>query len=149
MFWLARVLHSFQIPRDRIELLYSRASGPGGQNIAASNSKVQLKFEIAKADWLSAEIRDVLAKQYGRVLVVVSQESRSCKQNEKICFSKLQDLLEQTEAFIKRPRTQFTSFEDWIKSVHTQKQVQRHKRLREEGKRVNAALRRNQRVEYD
>ena len=144
-----RLLSNILIPRERVELLYSRASGPGGQNIAASNSKVQLRFEIAQADWIPDSVRAQLAKHYGRVLVIASQESRSCQVNEKNCFSKLTALLQQTSDFLSQPKSQFASFDAWLTAVRTDKQITRYKSIREQGKRRDATLRRNTQVYYD
>jgi peptidyl-tRNA hydrolase ICT1 len=140
---------TIEIPKNRVELLYSRASGPGGQNIAASNAKVQLKFEIAKADWLPEVVRVQLSKHYGRVLVIASQESRSCRANEKMCFAKLKELVEKTENFLNIPKRDFDSFDAWLKSVRTEKQIFRHKARREESKRNDSSVRKNKRVEYE
>ncbi len=149
MFCLTRVFRSINIPKDRVQLLYSRASGPGGQNIAASNSKVQLRFEVDSADWLPPEVRGELARRFGRVVVLAAQESRSCKVNEKNCFSKLTELIEKTKAYLSQPRTQYASFDAWLSSVRTDKQISRHKAIREQSKRRDAKLRRDKRPNFD
>ena len=140
---------SFKVPRDRVELLYSRASGAGGQNIAASNSKVQIRFELAQADWLSASVRAELAKHFGRVVVLACQESRSCKQNENLCFAKLSELITKTEEAVdlSRKTVHYTSFTDWIRSIRTDKQMLRHKTQREASKRRHAQSRRHRLVD--
>ena len=35
-----------------------RSSGPGGQNVNKLNSKVDLRFKVAEAEWLPQQIRD-------------------------------------------------------------------------------------------
>lgn len=141
MFSIGRFLRLIHIPKERVELLRSRASGPGGQNIAASNSKVQLRFELESADWIPEHVRNELAKYYGRTLVIVSQESRSCRENENLCFMKLRKTLEKTENKLKRPPRKFDNLAKWIESVRTEKQIQRHKEKREEYKRKDAERR--------
>ncbi|KAI8854756.1 hypothetical protein BC829DRAFT_439036 [Chytridium lagenaria] len=40
------------IPVDKLEISFSRSSGPGGQNVNKVNTKVDLRFEPSDADWL-------------------------------------------------------------------------------------------------
>ncbi len=141
-----RLVH--KIPRERIEILRSRASGPGGQNINASNCRVQLKFEIGNADWLAPAVADVLTKRFGKTLVISCQDSRSWIENEKDAFSSLQSLLDSIEEELAKPDRRFESFQDYISSVRTEKQIVAYKKRQMDAKK-RASLDRRRRRDLD
>ena len=70
------------IPPDKIELKYSRSSGPGGQNVNKLNTKVEIRFNVKEADWLPSEVRDRIAQYNPNKIskegdiIVTSQEHR-------------------------------------------------------------------------
>lgn len=48
---------------DKIDITYSRSSGPGGQNVNTVSTKVDLRFHVATAEWLDLDIRQKLVEQ--------------------------------------------------------------------------------------
>jgi hypothetical protein len=44
------------IPIDRLTFNFSRSSGPGGQNVNKVNTKAEIRFMVASADWCATEI---------------------------------------------------------------------------------------------
>jgi peptidyl-tRNA hydrolase ICT1 len=48
---------------DKLHITYSRSSGPGGQNVNMVNTKVDLRFNVASAEWISQDIRDKILEQ--------------------------------------------------------------------------------------
>ncbi|KDR13002.1 peptidyl-tRNA hydrolase ICT1, mitochondrial [Zootermopsis nevadensis] len=52
------------IPIDKLHITYSSSSGPGGQNVNMVNTKVDLRFHVASADWISKDIRDNILEQH-------------------------------------------------------------------------------------
>ena len=116
-------------------MIRSRASGPGGQNINASNSRVQVRFELSSADWLSQDLSNELIKRFGRSVVVSCQDSRSSIDNEKDAFKILQDLLDKTEDSLNQPQPGFETREAYIRSVHTDKQIDMYKKRKLDSKR--------------
>uniref|UniRef100_U5EV93 Large ribosomal subunit protein mL62 n=1 Tax=Corethrella appendiculata TaxID=1370023 RepID=U5EV93_9DIPT len=50
------------IPLDKVEVTYSRSSGPGGQNVNMVNTKVDLRIKIEEATWLAQKTRERLAE---------------------------------------------------------------------------------------
>lgn len=48
---------------DKIKITYSASSGPGGQNVNCVNTKVDLRFQVSSATWLSQEVRTKLIEQ--------------------------------------------------------------------------------------
>ncbi len=55
--------HLFQkvVPREKLQVHFSRSSGAGGQNVNKVNTKAEIRFVIESADWLPAEVRKRLA----------------------------------------------------------------------------------------
>lgn len=48
---------------DKLELTYSRSSGPGGQNINKVSTKVSIRFQLDKADWIPEVVRKNMLKK--------------------------------------------------------------------------------------
>jgi protein subunit release factor B len=87
------------IPRDQLEVRYSRSSGPGGQGVNRTESKVEIRFHLDSAVWIPFHVREkikILARhqinQEGE-LILSSQESRSQGQNYETCVDKLAELI--------------------------------------------------------
>lgn len=45
------------IPLDKIQITYDKASGPGGMNVNKVNTKVDLRFNVNEASWLSDAVK--------------------------------------------------------------------------------------------
>lgn len=48
------------IPMDKLEITYSRSSGPGGQHVNTVNTKVDVRFKLAEAQWIPEQTRQKL-----------------------------------------------------------------------------------------
>lgn len=77
------------------EKIFSRSSGPGGQHVNKTSTKVQLTFPFLDVD-LDEHVKSKLLKKYpsGKIQVS-SQDSRSQKQNIEVGFIKLQRLIQE------------------------------------------------------
>jgi ribosome-associated protein len=80
---LLRVTNTTVIPMSELSFRFSRSSGPGGQHVNRSETRVELRFDLAHTPSLSDEQRE---RALGRlasyvdtngVLHLVSQSSRS------------------------------------------------------------------------
>lgn len=45
---------------NKITVTYSRSSGPGGQNVNKLDTKVDVRFNVESAEWISEEVRERL-----------------------------------------------------------------------------------------
>ncbi len=81
-----RVTPAVLIPATELRWRFSRSSGPGGQNVNSTDSRVELVFDLADSQALPAALRArALRRLEGRLvegaLVVAASEHRSQWQN--------------------------------------------------------------------
>lgn len=87
------------IPMDKIEISFSRSGGAGGQNVNKLNTKVEYRFKLAKAEWLSEEVKTRMVDLFPNKitndgeLIVTSQEHRTQEDNRKEAEKKLQMMI--------------------------------------------------------
>ncbi|XP_011700900.1 PREDICTED: peptidyl-tRNA hydrolase ICT1, mitochondrial [Wasmannia auropunctata] len=90
------------IPLDKVKIAYSASSGPGGQNVNCVNTKVDLRFHVDNATWLSEEIRTKLAEQHKNkinkegYLIIKSDLTRSQHLNLADALEKLRTMIRAT-----------------------------------------------------
>ncbi|XP_071521675.1 large ribosomal subunit protein mL62 isoform X2 [Panulirus ornatus] len=100
---------------EKMQVSYSRSSGPGGQNVNKVNTKVDLRFNLASADWLSQELKEKVAEMYKNsitvegFLVVRSDKTRSQQLNLADAMDKLRHMIH-TAAYVPPPSSK-ESFE--------------------------------------
>ncbi|XP_021270837.1 peptidyl-tRNA hydrolase ICT1, mitochondrial isoform X1 [Numida meleagris] len=93
---------ALSIPMDRLTVSYSRSSGPGGQNVNKVNTKAEVRFHLASADWIPEAVREKMASMHRNKinrageLIVNSEESRYQMRNLAICLEKIRVMV--TEA---------------------------------------------------
>lgn len=87
------------IPESELAFRFSRSSGPGGQHVQRSDTRVELLFNVANSPSLSEEQRSrIMARLAGQidgqgVLRVVSAMTRSQLENREQALRRFQDLL--------------------------------------------------------
>ena len=91
------------IPAVELGWRFSRASGPGGQGVNTTDSRVELVFDLGASQALPEPLRQrALARLQGRlvagVLVVVAAEHRSQWLNRQAAQKRLAELLRQAIA---------------------------------------------------
>ena len=94
---------SVVIPEAELQWRFSRSSGPGGQSVNTTDSRVELSFDLAATEALGPVLKQrALAGLADRlvdgVLTVVAAEHRSQLQNRRAARARLAGLLRQATA---------------------------------------------------
>jgi ribosome-associated protein len=89
---------SLVIPRAELTVRFSRASGPGGQGVNTTDSRVELSWDVASSAALSPTQRERLverlgARLVGGVLTVTASEHREQLRNRAAAERRLADLV--------------------------------------------------------
>lgn len=89
---------ALRIPAAELGWRFSRSSGPGGQHVNTSDSRVELFWNIAESSALTDGQRMLLLMRLKRrlvagVITVTASERRSQLRNREIAVSKLADLV--------------------------------------------------------
>ena len=86
------------IPAAELEWRFSRSSGPGGQGVNTTDSRVELRFDLESSKVLGpfrkARLKkSLVSRMDGNCLRVVAAEERSQWQNRQKAMARLADLL--------------------------------------------------------
>jgi ribosome-associated protein len=87
---LLRVSRSCAIASDELEWRFSASGGPGGQHANTSNTKVEVRFDIASSPSLGPRQRVRLLERFGPVVRATASERRSQHQNRELALERLQ-----------------------------------------------------------
>lgn len=128
---------SVVIPAHELRWRFSRSSGPGGQGVNTTDSRVELIFDVAGSTALPPVWRDRVLERLADeltdgVLRVVAQEERSQYQNRRAALRRLGEVLAQASAPPPRPRRATrpsrTSVERRLDAKRRRSQVKRDRR---------------------
>ena len=97
------------IPSHELNWRFSRSSGPGGQGVNTSDSRVELSDDVATSTALSPLLRDRAMQRLGArlvdgVLTVTESEHRSQRRNREAALARLAELLRTAVAPPAAPR---------------------------------------------
>ncbi|SMH51030.1 ribosome-associated protein [Rathayibacter oskolensis] len=97
------------VPASELQWKFSRSSGPGGQHVNTSDSRVQLSWNAAESPTLSDEQRTRVLERLAQRLVsgtitVTVSEQRSQLRNREIALAVLGDLVRDALAPPAAPR---------------------------------------------
>src|SRR4051812_906799 len=103
-----RIGRSVVVPDGELSERFSRSSGPGGQGVNTTDSRVELSFDVARSPSLPETTRArMLARLEGRlvdgVVTVAASEHRAQLANRRAARERLATVL--TEAAAPPPRT--------------------------------------------
>ncbi|MEV7929579.1 MULTISPECIES: alternative ribosome rescue aminoacyl-tRNA hydrolase ArfB [unclassified Kitasatospora] len=104
-----RVRGSVVVPDTELVWRFSRSSGPGGQHVNTSDSKAELRYDLAASKALPEVWRERALERLagrlvdGRVLVIQASEFRSQWRNREAAAARLSAVL--TEACAPPPKS--------------------------------------------
>jgi len=93
------VTDQITIPRSEFHLTFVRSSGPGGQNVNKTSTKVVLRWSVTGSESLPEEVRQRFLARYPRritesgELVLTSERYRQQGRNIEDCLQKVRGLI--------------------------------------------------------
>jgi len=87
------------VPDDELSWRFSRSSGPGGQNVNKTDSRAELRWDVAHSGALSPVLRERVLDHLERrlvngVLVIAASEYRSQLRNREAALARFVALLD-------------------------------------------------------
>ncbi|NXU66957.1 ICT1 hydrolase, partial [Horornis vulcanius] len=131
----------------RLTVSYSRSSGPGGQNVNKVNSKAEVRFHLASADWIPEAVRQKMALMHRNKinrageLIVTSEESRYQMRNLAICLEKIKTMVKEA---IEKPKV--------VSKETTQKLIERVEKMNRERlrqKKIHSTIKQSRKADFD
>ncbi|MEC9010187.1 MAG: alternative ribosome rescue aminoacyl-tRNA hydrolase ArfB [Planctomycetota bacterium] len=124
------------IPMSEFEFEYMRSSGPGGQNVNKTSTKVRLRWNVAASpsidSGLSQRIRDAYRTRItgdGEFLVT-SQRTRDQDSNRTDCLEKLAEMIRQVATPPRKRRPTRPTRGSKERRLKSKKQRSRRKEMR-------------------
>jgi len=98
-----RVTPQWTVPEHELSWRFSRSSGPGGQSVNTTDSRVELSYDVARAPSVPEHLRvRALERLAGRlvdgVVTVAASDARSQLQNRESAEQRLAQLLREAAA---------------------------------------------------
>ncbi|MEA2828782.1 MAG: ribosome-associated protein [Actinomycetota bacterium] len=97
------VSRSCRIPLDELVWRFSSSGGPGGQHANTSNTRAEVRFDVANSASLGPRQRARLLEKLGPVVRVVADDERSQLRNRQLALERLADRLREALK-VERPR---------------------------------------------
>ncbi len=94
-----RLSRRVTVPEHELEFRASRSSGPGGQGVNTTSSKIELRWDVeatsALAGWQKALVRERLSNRMtdDGVLIIQASEERSQHRNRAAAISRFRSLV--------------------------------------------------------
>jgi ribosome-associated protein len=103
------VRRTLVLPARELRWRFSRASGPGGQGVNTTDSRVELSFDLLRSPSVPEPLRERALRRLGSrlvdgVLTVVAAEHRNQLRNRDAARDRLADALRSAMAPDPRPR---------------------------------------------
>jgi ribosome-associated protein len=136
-----RITPEVAVPVAELEFRASRASGPGGQGVNTTDSRVELRFDLAGSPSLSEEAKELALRRLGPrvdsggVLRVVAQAQRSQLANRRAAVERFAELLAAALATPRARRPTRPTRSSSARRVESKRRRSDTKRLRERPRR--------------
>jgi ribosome-associated protein len=131
------------IPGHELEITSSRASGPGGQHVNKSNTKIIVRWNILQSQILTPEQKDLLLRKLkSRIttdgdLLIQNSESRSQIMNKQLAYKHLAQEIKQALIIPKKRKPTKTT------------QAGKEKRLTKKSQRSEVKKMRSKKIAFD
>lgn len=83
------VSRTCRIPLDELDWRFSASGGPGGQHANTSNTRAEVRFDVAGSPSLGPRQRARLLEKLGPVVRVVADDERSQARNRQLALDRL------------------------------------------------------------
>jgi ribosome-associated protein len=139
-----RVTPEIAVPVAELEFRASRASGPGGQGVNTTDSRVELRFDLAGSPSLSDDAKELALRRLGPrvdsggVLRVVAQAQRSQLANRRAAMERFAELLAAALATPRARRPTRPTRASTARRVESKRRRSATKRLRDRPRRPAA-----------
>ncbi|XP_008798538.1 peptidyl-tRNA hydrolase ICT1, mitochondrial-like isoform X2 [Phoenix dactylifera] len=133
-----------EITLDHVTVSFARSGGPGGQNVNKVNTKVDMRFNVKQAHWLSERVRErILQMEKNRInkdgeIVISSTKTRTQKGNIEDALEKLQAIIDAASYVPPPPSKEQKKKIERLAAIGEQKRMQNKKSLSQK-----KAIRRN------
>ena len=95
-------MRRYVVPDSDLTWRFSRASGPGGQGVNTTDSRVELVFDLADSEAFPPTVKERVLQRLGDQVRVVAAEHRSQLRNREAAEERMTALL--TEATAPPPK---------------------------------------------
>jgi len=90
---LLRVTRTCAIDTDELQWRFSRSGGPGGQHANTSDTRVEVRFDVAASPSLGPRQKARLLERLGAVVTAGAADSRSQARNRELALERLRSKL--------------------------------------------------------
>jgi ribosome-associated protein len=97
------VTRSVRVPRRELEVSFSPSGGPGGQHANRSNTRVELRFDVAGSTAFGPGQRSRVIERLGNEIRIVADDERSQLRNRSLAERRLVEKL-QAALHVEPPR---------------------------------------------
>ncbi|XP_020678985.2 uncharacterized protein LOC110097091 isoform X2 [Dendrobium catenatum] len=124
-----------KVTLDHVTVNFARSGGPGGQNVNKVNTKVDMRFNVQKAHWLSERVRErILQTEKNRInkdgdLVISSTKTRTQKGNIEDALTKLQEIIDSASYVPPPPSEEQKKRIQKLAAIEEQKRMQNKRAL--------------------
>ena len=94
----------YEIPDSELSWRFSRSSGPGGQSVNTTDSRVELIFDLAASTAFPESVRQRALGRVGDRVTIIASEHRSQHRNRAAAKERLAELMREAIKPPPRPR---------------------------------------------